>query len=395
MRVLQVNSVCGRGSTGRIVVALHDALRARGDECRVAYGRGHHDPAVDAFRIGTQLSVGVHAGLSRLTDRQGFYSARATRQLLDEIEESKPDVIHLHNVHGYFLHLPSLFEGLERSRARVIWTLHDCWAFTGHCAYFDFVGCDKWRTHCGKCPQKHAYPASYVQDNSSRNFKDKRELTSALLDLTLVTPSSWLAGLVSESFLKGRPVKVIRNGVDQNVFRPTRSDFRSRHSIEENFVVLGVASPWSARKGLNDFVDLRGRLADDYAIVLVGINPKTAANLPSGIIAIERTDAPTDLAAIYSAADVFVNPTYEDNYPTTNVEAISCGTPVVTYDTGGSPESVVGRRGIVIPQGDIDGAVAAIKELRGRTFRSGAPDREYGDLAMSSEYLDLYDGQVQ
>lgn len=394
MRVLQVNSVCGRGSTGRIVVGLHDALRARGDECLVAYGRGQHDPAVNAFRIGSSWSPGLHAGLSRLTDRQGFYSSAATRQLVDRMDEYQPNVIHLHNIHGYYLNLPILFSALERSKAPIVWTLHDCWAFTGHCAYFDFVGCDKWRSQCSACPQKRAYPASYLLDNSRRNFIEKSQLTSKVADLTLVSPSEWLADLVAQSFLKEHPVKVIPNGVDQGVFRPTPSDFKARHGIDGKFMVLGVASPWSPRKGLRDFVELRGRLSDDYALVLVGVDAKTTGDLPLGVIPIDKTDSTRDLAAIYAAADVFFNPTYEDNYPTTNLEAISCGTPVVTYDTGGSPESVTGGRGTVIAQGDIDRAVVAITELSFRKLRAEDPDRKYGDRVMSSKYLDLYDRQV-
>ena len=395
MKVLQVNSVCGRGSTGRIAVALHDALRARGDQCLVAYGRGQHDPDVNAFRIGSSLSTGLHAGLSRLTDRQGFYSFAATRRLADRIDEFQPDVIHLHNIHGYYLNLPVLFGALERSTAPIVWTLHDCWAFTGHCAYFDFVGCDKWRSFCARCPQKHAYPASYVLDSSRRNFYDKRQLTGALPDLTLVTPSAWLAGLVTRSFLKEHPVKVIRNGVDQSVFRPTPSDFKTRHGIKGKFMVLGVASEWSPRKGLEDFIELRGRLSDDYVIVLVGVDAKTAGDLPRGVIAIEKTDSASDLAAIYAAADVFFNPTHEDNYPTTNLEAISCGTPVVTYDTGGSPESVSELSGVVVPEGDTFQATKAITGLCQRGSRPSALAwGSFDNGVMTMAYLDLYDRQA-
>lgn len=395
MRVLQVNSVCGRGSTGRIVVALHDALRARGDECRIAYGRGQHDPAVDAFRIGSSFSSGVHAGLSRLTDRQGFYSAGATRRLVNSIDEYRPDLVHLHNVHGYYLNLPMLFKSLARSNVRVVWTLHDCWAFTGHCAYFDLVGCDKWRTHCGMCPQKGAYPTSYGLDNSKRNFEDKRRMTSSLANLTVVSPSAWLAELVKQSFLMHHPVEVIKNGIDQTVFRPTETNFKAERGLEGRHIILGVASEWDERKGLRDFVELSRRLSDQYVVLLVGVDPATMRKLPPAIVSIARTDSATDLAAVYSAADVFFNPTYEDNYPTTNLEAISCGTPVLTYDTGGSPESVVGRRGIVVAQGDIEGVLAAIAEMSGWSLRADSPDEEYGVGAMSSKYLDLYDRQVR
>ena len=391
MRVLQVNSLCGRGSTGRIAVALHDALRARGDECRVAYGRGQHDPTVDAFKIGTPLSVGVHAGLSRLTDRQGFYSPGATRRLVAEIEESKLDVVHLHNLHGYYLNMPLLFSALQLSGARVIWTLHDCWAFTGHCTYFDLAGCDKWRTHCGNCPQKRAYPASYGLDRSKRNYDDKRRLTASMTNLTLVTPSEWLAELVGQSFLKQHPVEIIKNGVDQTVFRPTATDFKTTHGIEDKFVVLGVASRWNERKGARDFVELSRRLGPDYVIVLVGVDPALARRLPSTFITFARNESQVELASMYSVADVFFNPTYEDNYPTTNLEAICCGTPVVTYETGGSPESVTGGRGAVVPQGDLDRAAMVIAEFCGQRLRTPSPQPKFDNRLMSDRYLALYD----
>lgn len=391
MKVLQVNSVCGRGSTGRIVVGLHDALRARGDECRVAYGRGQHDPSVDAFKIGTPLSVSLHAGLSRLTDRQGFFSSGATRRLAAEIDEFRPDLIHLHNVHGYYLNLPLLFSTLQQSSAGVIWTLHDCWAFTGHCAYFDFAGCDKWRTHCENCPQKRAYPTSYGLDSSKRNYDDKRRLTATMANLTLVTPSDWLAGLVGQSFLKNHPLEVIKNGVDQNSFQPMATDFKAKHGIEGRFVVLGVASPWSERKGVQDFVRLRQRLGADYVIVLVGVDPDLARRLPSSFITVARTDSPRELASIYSAADVFFNPTYEDNYPTTNLEAISCGTPVVTYDTGGSPESVKEGLGYVVPVGDLERAAQAMEQIRRTPHTLHMPQMEFDERLMTKHYVELYD----
>lgn len=391
MKVLQINSVCGRGSTGRIVVALHDALHARGEACRVIYGRGAHPSEVNAHRIGTPLSTGMHAALSRVTDRQGFYSARPTRQLIAEIKRLRPDLIHLHNLHGYYLNLPILFRFLQQSAIPIIWTLHDCWPLTGHCAYFDVAGCDKWKTCCQECPQKREYPASYVLDSSRRNYDDKRELLTSLTKLTLVTPSDWLARLISESFLRPFPVKVIRNGVDQTQFKPTPSTFRADQGLDDRFIVLGVASPWTARKGLKDFVALANLLGPRYAIVLVGVaDEATQAGLPDEIIAIPRTHTPQDLAAIYSAADIFFNPTYEDNYPTTNIEALSCGTPVITYNTGGSPESIEDGLGFVVPKGDLQQVAQRITHVCSGLHRVPRVP-QFGTLPMTNKYLALYD----
>ena len=329
-------------------------------------------------------------GLSRLTDRQGFYSARVPKQLLHEIEETKPDVIHLHNVHGYYLNMPLLFSALQQCRTPVIWTLHDCWAFTGHCAYFDFARCEKWRTHCRNCPQKGMYPTSYGLDNSERNFDDKRRLTAPMTNLTLVTPSDWMAKLVKQSFLRHHTVEVVRNGVDQATYRPTPSNFKEERGLQGRSVILGVASPWSERKGMRDFIELSRRLGEQYVVVLVGVGPEMARKLPSAIVSIDRTDSPSELAAIYSAADVFFNPTYEDNYPTTNLEAISCGTPVVTYDTGGSPESVTDGNGAVVPQGDVERAALFISDFRRRRFRTTSQQLRFGNRLMTDRYLALY-----
>ena len=304
---------------------------------------------------------------------------------------NEPDVVHLHNLHGYYLNMPLLFSALQLSGARVIWTLHDCWAFTGHCTHFAFAGCDKWRTHCGNYPQKCAYPASYGLDSSKRNYDDKHRLTASMTNLTLVTPSEWLAELVGQSFLKEHPVEIIKNGIDQTAFQPTATDFKATHGIEDKFVVLGVASRWTERKGALDFIKLSRRLGPDYVIVLVGVDPALARRPPSTFITFARTESQVELVSIYSVADVFFNPTYEDNYPTTNLEAICCGTPVVTYETGGSPESVTGDRGAVVPQGDLDRAAMVIAEFCGQRHRTPSSQPEFDNRLMCDRYLALYD----
>ena len=361
MRVLEINSVCGTGSTGRIACQVADVVVQNGGEATVAYGRAYYEKGcnVPTYIIGSDTGVNIHAGLSRITDRQGFYSKGATRKLVEFIEDYNPDVIHLHNIHGYYLHLPTLFNFLALYDKPVVWTLHDCWAFTGHCAHFDYIGCDKWKTGCYQCPQKRKYPASFVLDQSRRNWIEKKELFTSIRDMTIVTPSQWLADLVKESFLQKYPVKVIHNGIDLSVFKPTPSTWKEDHGINKP-IVMACAAVWDQRKGFKDVLKIAD-LLPEYQIVIVGISKNQADSLPEDIIGIQRTESVNELVQIYSAADVFINPTYEDNFPTTNLEALACGTPVVTYRSGGSPECIDESSGIVVTKGNINELAEEIK----------------------------------
>lgn len=372
MKVLEINTICGKGSTGRIACQIADVVVQNGGEATVAYGRDYYPQGcnVPVFRIGSDIGVKIHAGLSRITDRQGFYSKRATKRLIEFIEEYNPDIIHLHNLHGYYLNLPVLFSFLSIYNRPVVWTLHDCWAFTGHCSHFDYIGCDKWKTGCHHCPQKKRYPKSLILDQSKRNWEEKKRLFTLISNMTIVTPSYWLAGLVKESFLKKYPVEVIHNGVNLEVFKPTPSPWKEDHGITKP-IVLACASLWDKRKGYSDVLKL-SELLPEYQIVIVGISKKQAKVLPSSVLGIQRTDSVEELVKIYSAADVFINPTYEDNFPTVNLEAIACGTPVITYDTGGSPECVDEKNGVVVPKGDMNELKNAISSKIENVLMSNA-----------------------
>lgn len=345
MKVLFINSVCGIGSTGRICTDLALDLESQGHEVRIAYGRNGIVPNQYkhlGVRIGSDLGVRLHGLKSRIFDSHGLGSTWATRKFLKWVDDYKPDMIWLHNIHGYYINYELLFDWIKRHpQIQVKWTLHDCWAFTGHCAYFTLAACEKWKTGCSKCPQPHKYPARYFIDNSARNYEKKKCAFSGIAKMTIITPSKWLANLVKESFLREYPVQVVYNSIDTDVFKPTESDFRKKYGLEDKKLVLGVASPWDERKGLEDFLWLSEHLDDQYRIILVGLTEKQISRLPTNIIGIKRTDSARELAAIYSAVDVFVNPTHEDNYPTTNLEAQACGTPVITYRVGGSQESVL------------------------------------------------------
>lgn len=391
MKILQINTVCGTGSTGRIVTDIHTALKNNDISSTVMYGRGNANLCNDAIKISNKIDFYYHALKTRAFDAHGFSSSILTRRALRLVDELQPDIIHLHNIHGYYLNVELLFSYLKKkTKIKVIWTLHDCWPFTGHCAYFDFVECDKWKKQCLHCPQKKSYPASNIFDNSFVNYQRKKIAFSDVKDLTIVTPSSWLASLVKKSYLKNYPVKVINNGIDLTIFKYRSSNFRSLYNIVDKFIIMGAASTWSPRKGFSDFIKLANRLPSVYQIVMVGLSMDMIKKLPDNIIGIHRTDNPTALAEIYSAADVFFNPTYEDNYPTVNLEAIACGTPVITYNTGGSPESVSENYGFVIEKGDILSAIKIIEELKKKPMVLGTTPTSFNKDVFVDSMLKLY-----
>ncbi|MEE0914253.1 MAG: glycosyltransferase [Ruminococcus sp.] len=364
MKVLQINSVCGIRSTGRICTDIAEILERDGNSCIIAYGRELVPEKYKRFslRIGTDFDVNNHVMQTRIFDKNGFASKKATKAFLNQIDDYDPDIIHLHNIHGYYINIQLLFSYLKKSDKPIVWTFHDCWPFTGHCAYFDYIGCNKWKNEgCYQCPQKNKYPKSSFFDNSKNNFLIKRELFTDIKNLTIVTPSKWLAKLVEESFLSNYPVKIINNGIDLDIFKYKQNNFRERFNLLNKKIILGVASAWGKRKGLYDFFDLARMISDDFVIVLVGLEENQIKKYTNfnNIICIPKTNNTAELAEIYSSADVFINPTYEDNYPTVNLEAQACGTPVITYETGGSIESVPDSN--IVKKGDINGLFNLIK----------------------------------
>lgn len=353
MKILQINTTVNSGSTGRIAEDIGQVLMANGHESYIAYGRGTQKSKSNLIKIGSKKDMFIHGLISRLFDRHGFGSEKATKELLKQIDKIKPDVIGLHNVHGYYLNIEVLFNYLAERKIPVIWTFHDCWPFTGHCTYFDSVGCEKWKTQCEKCPKTKMYPASLGWDNSFKNFQDKKAIFNQVENLQIVTPSNWLKDLVKLSFLK-HTATCIHNGIDINQFRPLSDTdaLKEKWQLLDKKVVLGVASTWDERKGLSDFNHLSESLPDNYQIILIGLTKNQLEKLPKNIIGIERTESVAELAQYYNIATVFVNPTYQDNFPTTNIEALACGTPVITYNTGGSPEAIDSETGIVVPKGN-------------------------------------------
>lgn len=389
MKLLLINSVCGTGSTGRICVEIAREYEQNGYEVKIAYGRNEGTIPADArkyaVRVGSDIDVYAHVLYTRITDKHGLASKRVTRRFLEWADDFNPDILWLHNIHGYYINYEMLFEWIrQRPQMQVKWTLHDCWAFTGHCPHYIYVGCGKWENGCDHCPRLHGYPSSYLMDNSCDNYARKRTAFVGLPKLTLITPSHWLASELRKSFLCDYPVEVSYNKINTGIFKPTKSDFRARNSISDNTrMILAVSGVWNETKGLPDLLELDNRLRIEsgtqsdknietqpgkmgYKIIIVGLTTKQVKQINNSnpdIICIAHTESTEELAGIYTAADVFVNPTYEDNYPTVNLEAEACGTPVITYDTGGCSETIHLTDSRVVPHG-VDNLLRAIRDIR-------------------------------
>lgn len=356
MRILAINT-SNYGSTGKVMLHLRSlALLDPSVDYDVAYASSRSNRGMvveNSHPIGNRVERNAHILLAAITGLNGCFSFWGTWRLLRKIKKNPPDVIHLHNLHARYINIPLLFRYIKKKKIRVIWTFHDCWPFTGHCPHFDMIGCEKWKVQCFKCAQYRAYPASYV-DNSRYMYRLKRKWFVGVEDMTIVTPSVWLSELVKQSFLKEYPVRVIHNGIDLSVFNPAESDFRERYALQEKHIILGVAAGWGERKGLDVFLEIAKRLPEEYRIVLVGTTEDIDLLLPENIISIHRTQDQNELAQIYSAADLFVNPTREENFPTVNMEALACGTPVLTFRTGGSPEIIDDTCGMAVEKNDIE-----------------------------------------
>lgn len=394
LKVMQINTVCGSGSVGRIMVDLIHAVEKEGGSGLAVFGRRNAPQGVNAYKFGSDLDMGIHVLHTFFRGEHGFASKRQTRRLIKKIEEYNPDIIHLHNIHGFYLNVEELFAYLKKAGKPVVWTLHDCWSFTGHCAYFDYSGCDKWKTGCGSCPQyKKVYPYALFKDNSEENYIRKRAAFTHVPKLTLVTPSSWLASLVRESYLKEYPVRVIPNGISLDKFRPVDKGLRRKLGMEKKYILLGVAGMWEERKGYAYFEALADQLNDPCQIILIGLSKQKLKKLHPKIYGVMRTESMEELAEYYSMADVYVNPTLEDNFPTTNLEALACGTPVITFATGGSVESIDEKTGKIVPKGDTKGLLRAIEELRREPNKEEACLKKAGEYNKDDrfrEYLALY-----
>ena len=378
------------GSTGRIAEEIGELAVANGWDSYIAFGRykafGKNGNLSKSkiIKIGGDLSNYLHVLYTRALDMHGLASDRATKKFIKKIEEIQPDLIHIHNLHGYYINYELLFQYLNSKSIPVVWTLHDCWTFTGHCSHFSYINCEKWKTECNNCPQKNAYPASFLHDRSRMNFQNKKTAFNSLANITFIPVSYWLGDLHKRSFLSSYPMKVIQNGVDLNVFNISEKEsLKAKYNITGDFIILGVANIWNATKGLSGFIELNEVLGPSQQIFLVGLSKKQIASLPQNMIGIERTENVADLADLYSFADVYVNLTLEDTFPTTNIESLACGTPVITYRTGGSIEAISSETGFIVSQGDIAGLKQSIEKIQ-------AGDKKYFQVHCRQRAIDFF-----
>lgn len=383
MKVMQINTFPYK-ATGNIMFQIHNVLKNNDVTSYVVWGRGRDPHGSDEFSIKDNFGMKIHGFYTRIFDKTGFASTRATKKLIQIINNTKPDIIHLHNIHGYYLNIELLFEYLRKKpQINIVWTIHDCWPITGHCAYFEAIGCPKWKTGCDKCIQSYTYPKSLFWDNSKWNWQKKKELFTGQ-NMNLVTPSFWLKSVLKESFLSDYPIHVIYNGIDLETFQ--------KKIVKKRKYILGVASEWTERKGLKDFVALRSILDKSYEIILVGLTKKQIKKLPKGIIGMERTSNVDELVKLYSEAMVFVNLSVEETMGMTTVEAIACGTPVVVYNSTAIPEVVTPKSGVVVNKiHDISEVVSAIYKIeKGNYADCNLEVFKFEKNKQFFMYLDLY-----
>ncbi|WP_299435377.1 glycosyltransferase [uncultured Maribacter sp.] len=395
--LLQINTEINYASTGRIAEEIGFLAQKEGWESYVAFGRKKRSSSSKTIYIGNLFETYLHVFKTRFFDTHGTGSKRATKKLINKIEEIKPNIIHLHNLHGYYLNIKYLFNYLEKKQLPVIWTLHDCWSMTGHCTHFEHIQCNKWKTECHTCPQKNVYPESLFIDNSKKNQKLKKEYFTSLKNLTIVPVSNWLDTIVKQSFLKNKNTKVILNGVDLEIFKPVlKNNIREKNNLTGKFIILGVASVWSKNKGLNDFLELNKSLSENEKIVLIGLNKKQIKKLPTNILGIARTESKQELAEWYTEADTYVNTSVEESFGLTTAEAMSCGTPSIVYNATACPEMIVPEVGFVIPKNNIEQLLKAIKKIKknsSKSYYEGCTQRAlklYNKNDRYQEYINLY-----
>lgn len=401
-KIALINSVC-TGSTGKIMGDIQRRAKDSGYEVISFFGRGNGFSDLNCIKFNKKNSFYFNILYNFIFNKQGLQSKKETECLIQHLESFKPDVIHLHNIHGYYLNYKLLFDWINTSfEGKIVWTLHDCWAFTGHCAYFSYANCQKWKNQCSPvCPMRHGYPYSFFVDTSKSEFDLKKEIFTIRKDFKIVTPSNWLNKLVRQSFLREHHVQTINNGINLEIFKPNIDiEIKQKYGIpKDKKIILGVANIWEKRKGLDDFLELSRLLTNEnVVIILVGLSniKKKLIKKYKNIIGIERTENVHELVKIYSLSDIFVNLTKEDNYPTVNIESIACGTPVITYDTGGCNEQVISTTGYCCTKNTVEEVKAKILEFINIDFKNTIFDNKavlsgFDANRSFDEYIKIYD----
>lgn len=399
-KLVQINTVCNT-STGQIMHDIQQEAEKQGYDTISFVGRRRTYTDLKCEKFGNGFSFWTHVVLNTIFDCQGYGSYFATKKLIKRLKEEHPDIIHLHNLHGYYLHIPLLFEYLKKEfRGRLYWTFHDCWPFTGHCPYFVMAKCSRWKKRCYKCPQKALYPISCFLDSSTKNYRNKRQMFTSIADLTIITPSFWMKHLIKESFFKRFRVEVVSNGIDTTLFHPCHDEKELKkvqdkyHIPKEKKVLLGVASVWEKRKGFEFLLCLSDRLPQEYVLVLVGLNKKQMQKVPKKIVGIQRTENKLELAQLYSSAHIFLNPSMEESFSMVTIEALACATPVIALDTSAVKELVDRECGIILHENKVEDYLDAIKKIEQATLSKdqiAQKGLKYDKQYMVKRVLQLYE----
>lgn len=399
--LLQISSSLNCGAPGKIAEQIGLLAQKSGWDVYVAHGVRHSNPSrLKSIPLVNSFQERINALYSVLFDSHGLGPWDNTKALITWIRTNRPDVIQIHNLHGYYINYKVLFEYLNTTEIPIVWTFHDFWPITGHCAYFDYIGCEKWMNSCYKCPLIHSYPKAVI-DRANRNFELKKELFSTVKSLTLVPVSNWVSSILNKSFLASFPRKTIYNGVDLNVFYPRNSSIRKSLGLDNKFILLGVAFPWTERKGFKDYIKLRKRLQSDIVIIMIGVSDADKKQLPEGIIGVGRTQNQDELACYYSMADIILNLSYQETFGMTSVEGMACGTPTIVYNRTASPELVDSNTGVVVKAGDMEAledAILTIKQ-KGKHFYHKACVSRVSELfdkdKLFMKYVCLYESLLQ
>lgn len=395
--LLQINVTANWGSTGKIAEQIGVLAQQHGWDSYIAYGRNMNPSQNKLIKIGSMLDVYEHYFENRFLDNEGRASRRATKKLLKEIDRIKPDIVHLHNIHDHYLNYELLFRYLSENKIPIVWTQHDLWSMTGHCA-FNLVGCEKWKIQCNDCP---IVPFCCL-DRSLSGYNSKKNSFTSVEKMTIVPVSEWLGRQVNQSFLSKYPIQVIKNGIDTDVFRPLKTECLDKYGLQGVKYVISVATIWSNAKGLDDFSRIRKILHKDIKIVLVGLSENMINELPDGIIGIPRTQSQLELAQLYSGAEALVSLSGSETFGLTITEALSCGTPAIVYDNTAQPELVDTNTGVVVSNGDYHQVALVINDFVVNSFKqqhsADCRNRAYNLFDKSKcylSYIQLYNKLIE
>jgi len=364
MKVLQVNAVYNYSSTGRTTAEIHHTLKECGIDSFVACSRINNTDGY-VYHIGSEADIKIHGLMSRISGMQGYFSYFATKKLLRYMDSLNPDIVHLRILHANYINLPLLLKYLADKKIAVVITLHDCWFFTGKCCHYIDDNCYKWKEGCGNCPRLKNDNVSWFFDRTKKLWRDKRDLFFRIDRLGVIGVSDWTTNQAKQSFLSSaKIVKRIYNWIDSDVFKPKDTNhLRSAMKLQNNFVILGVASGWSEKKGLSQFIKMADHIGSQDRIILIG-NMKQKVGLPNNIIHIEQTDDIEQLAEYYSMADVFVQLSLTETFGKVTAEALSCGTPAIVYNATANPELIGEGCGYIAEKNDLSQVIEHIMQVK-------------------------------